>query len=400
VRLTARCLIAISLTLAACAALPACRHEALVRLPDPGTTTAEVLATSMIPPDAIMPALRGMKFGGISGIAYDKQHDELVGLSDDTENSRVFRMKYLEEPFRVVPVGVVLLEHAAGAPRKLDPEGLALLPSGNMLVSSEGIGEEEPHVPPGIIEYRRDGRFVRQLPVPQEFIPPERGSITHGSPSNQAFESLTLTPDGTGLWTGEETSLVQDGPVATADHGSLSRLLEYRLQNGAFMPAREFAYRVDPLPRVSFQSSGFSVSGLVELLALNDHELLSMERAFVEDRNSANNSVYRLRIYRVTIDGTPIQPGQDSIAGRADITPVTKTLLLDLGSSNNLPRALAGLDNFEGIAVIPTPSPKRVSPSIPAPKPHATAIIVSDDNFDARQRTWFVKLGFDLSLVP
>jgi hypothetical protein len=358
-------------------------------MPEPGAAAIEVLAASAIPANAVFPALRGTKFGGVSSIVYDRAHDELLGLSDDSENARIFRMKYLEEPFRVVPIDVILLEQAAGAPRRLDPEGLVLLPSGNMLVASEGIGSEEPRVPPGIIEYRHDGMFVRQWPVPQEFIPPERGPFTHGAPSNQAFEALTLAADGRSLWTGEETSLVQDGPVATADRGSRSRLLEYRLENCAFAPSREFAYDVDPLPRTTFRDVRFAVSGLVELLALGNRELLSVERAYVEDAADATNVVNRLRIFRVVLDGTLIRPGEDSIAGRPNIVPVTKTLLFDLGASNNLPKALLGLDNFEGLATIPTP-----------PRGRPAAILVSDDNFDTRQRTWFVKVGFNPALIP
>ena len=354
----------------------------------------------MIPPNAVMPALRGAKFGGISALAWDRVHNEVLGLSDDTENSRVFRMSYLEEPFRIVPTGVVLLGKGDGAPAKLDPEGLALLPSGNMLVSSEGFGSEEPRVPPGIFEYRRDGRYVRQLPVPAEFLPTPRGPLTHGVPNNQAFESLALTPDARRLWTGTETSLVQDGPVPTMERGARARLLEYRLENGTFMPNREFLYPLDPLPSVSFTQVGFSVNGLVDLLALSDRELVALERAYVQNTDNPVNDVYRLRMFRVTIDGTPIAPGQDSLAGLSNVAPVTKTLLLDLGSARNLPRALAGLDNFEGMAPVPTRRPRRYEQVPSLQKSPATAILVSDDNFDASQRTWFVKIAFDPALVP
>lgn len=379
--------------------LAACRHQSTVRLPDPHTPAVEIVATAMIPPTSVFPQLRGTKFGGVSSIAFDTRHDELIGLSDDAENSRIFRMKYLEEPFRVVPTGVALLERGNGAPAKLDPEGLALLQNGDMLVSSEGFGNEEPRIPPAIVEYRRDGSFVRQLAVPQEFLPPERGPLTHGVPNNQAFEALTLTPDRQALWTAVETALVQDGPAPTAEHGSRTRLLEYRLEQGTFVPAREFVYDVDALPPPS-GPAGFSVSGLADLLALSDRDFIALERAYVQNTSNPTLDVYRARIYRVTIDGTPLQPGEASLAGRTDLRPVTKTLLLDLGSARNLPRALATLDNFEGIAAIPTPPVRRsaIIPSLPKPRP--TAILVSDDNFDPNQRTWFVKVAFDPAVIP
>ena len=382
------------------AALAACHRHATVRLPDAHTPGVEVLATAMIPPNAIFPQLRGTKFGGVSSIVFDPAHDELIGLSDDSENSRIFRMKYLEEPFRVVPAGVALLERGGAAPAKLDPEGLALLPGGDILVSSEGFGNEDPRIPPAVIEYRRDGRFVRQLPVPAEFIPPEHGPLTHGVPNNQAFEALALTPDGRSLWTAVETSLVQDGPAPNTDHGSRTRLLEYRVDQGSFVANREFVYQVDALPRLASGPTGVSVSGLVDLLALSDSDFIALERAYVQNTDNSNLDLYRARLYRVSIDGTPIPPGTDSIAGRTDLTPVTKTLLLDLGSSRNLPRALASLDNFEGIAAVPTPPIRRSAVIRSLPKPRPTAILVSDDNFDANQRTWFVKVAFDPALIP
>jgi hypothetical protein len=368
-----------------------CSHRAPLRLPDPRTPRAEVVATSMASPNALIPALRGTRLGGVSALAYDRARDELLALSDDTENSRVFRMKYLEEPFRIIPDGIVLLGKEDGAPRRIDPEGLALLPSGNLLVASEGFGGEEPRIPPALIEYRRDGGFVRQLPVPQEFLPPERGAAATGVRDNQGFESVAVSPNGQTVWTAVETALAQDGPVAAADRGSRSRLLAYRLESGGYVPDHEFAYDVDPLPPAPFVPAAAAVSGIVDLLALSDRDLIAMERGYIQNPESPIRDVYRIRIYRVTLDGTPIPVGVSSIAGRADITPVSKTLLLDLGNS---------LDNFEGLAVLPTPRPPRYA-AVPALQiPRANAVIVSDDNFDPSQRTWFVKIAFDPAQLP
>jgi hypothetical protein len=46
-----------------------------------------------------------------------------------------------------------------------------------------------------------------------------------------------------------------------------------------------------------------------------------------------------------------------------------------------LPPALAALDNFEGLALLPA-----------LPGGRRPLIVVSDDNFSRTQRTWFVRL--------
>jgi len=62
-------------------------------------------------------------------------------------------------------------------------------------VSSEGIQNTEPRVPPAVVEYARNYEYVRRLAVPAKFMPPASGPILHGVRNNAAFESLTLTPD-------------------------------------------------------------------------------------------------------------------------------------------------------------------------------------------------------------
>ena len=387
--------VALLLSIGAAVALAAC-HQLAVRLPDTATLGASVVAAFEIAPGSVFPALRGMRFGGVSSLVYDPSSEEFLGLSDDRINSRIFRLKVDDEPFRVEPVGVILLEKAAGAPAKLDPEGLVLLGNGHLLVSSEGIGNEEPRIPPGIIEYTHDGHFVRQLQVPPEFTPTLNGPITHGVPNDEAFEPLTLTPDGRTLWTGEETSLVQDGPVATVDHGSRSRLLAYRQdRNGSFVPDREYEYDIDPVPQMGFGETRIAMCGLTELLALSNRDFLSMERCYVEEAADARRGMSRIRLYRVTIDGTQIPVGQDSIASRINILPVSKTLLLDLGASRNLPQRLANLDNFEGIAAMPAPKPSKTATRQALGTSKPTVILVSDDNFSVRQRTWFLKVALE-----
>jgi len=330
-----------------------------------------------ITPGTRFATLDGAKFGGVSGLAFDAASGELLGISDDRDDNRVFRLRLHEHPLSVEPIGVIRL---SGSPAKLDAEGIVLLPDGHLLISSEGLQNEQPRQPPGIFEFAHDGTFVRALALRDRFMPNATGPITRGVRGNSSFESLTLSPDGQTLFTATETALAQDGNAADFDHGALSRLMEYRRQGDTFVPGREWIYELEPIERPDF-TPGFSVTGLAELLALSDTEFLALERSYVQEAREHGRDLNRIRLFKVSLDGGSEISALDSIAGRTDLRPVRKQLLLDLQKAPGLPPALNGLDNFEGLALLPA-----------LPDGRRPLMVVSDDNFSDTQKTWFVRL--------
>ena len=92
-----------------------------------------------------------------------------------------------------------------------------------------------------------------------------------------------------------------------------------------------------------------------------------------------------IRLYRITLAGaTDISP-LESLKGHPEVVPVKKTLLMDLGSVQGLSPDLAqNLDNFEGLTFGPR-----------LPDGRATLLLVSDDNFRAEQRTWFLLFAIE-----
>lgn len=327
------------------------------------------------------PAASTPKFGGISGLASLAGGRELLGIADDRENSRVYRFKVEGEPpnLRLVPTATITLQSGPGAPAKLDPEGIAVTAEGHILISSEGIGNEEPRLPPAILEYSAAGEFIRQLEVRPRFVPTERGEVVSGVRPNSAFESLALAHDGR-LFTAAELPLAQDGDLVPFGPGSRTRLLEYREAAGRFRPAREFAYDIDPMDQPPFTQTTI-VNGIVELLALGGDELLSLERGYAESANRAQ-SLNRIRIFRVSLAGATDISGVASLRKQPAVRPVRKTLLLDLKDVGGLSPALAALDNFEGMTWGPV-----------LPDGRRQLLIVSDDNFSARQVTAFLSFG-------
>lgn len=342
-------------------------------------TSLSLVSQYSLPPLALYPPVIGVLFGGISGITLDRD-GMLWGVSDAQLGGRIYRFRLdgVGTPsFRVTPVSLAALEAGTGRDRA-DDESLAMLPDGTIVVCMEG-SNTEPRLPPALGHYTRDGALVNMLPVRDRYVPEATGTVTKGARGNAGFESVTITPDGERLFVGVETSLVQDGEQATFEAGGHARIIEYRSHGDTFAAGREFVYPLDALTKPAFAPS-FFVNGLADLLALNRTTLLALERGFVDRPDRTARGMNTIRIYRVSLAGASDVSKLDALKGQSGIVPVTKTLLLDLGQAQGLSPELAPeLDNFEGMTFGPRLADGR-----------ATLMLVSDDNFSERQRTWFL----------
>jgi hypothetical protein len=252
-----------------------------------------------------------------------------------------------------------------------------------MIVVAEGSGRVEPRTPPSIQEYGPRGAFVRALPVRDRYAPDRTGPQTKGVRPNLGFESVTITKSGR-LFVATESPLLQDGDLTTFDKGGPSRILEYARRGGGYQPAREFVYMVEPIHRPPFET-GLAVNGLVELLAVDEDVFLALERSFVAEPGNTGRNMNRIRLFRIDLRGAADVSAYDSLKTAAAITPVKKSLLLDLSNVTGLSAELApGLDNFEALGF---------GPRLPGGR--QTLILASDDNFNISQRTWFLQFAVD-----
>ena len=369
------------LVLLSSSVLYGCAGSTNIRRPDVPRAVATLTLDGQfsIAPLGRYPAITGLPFGGISALAPAGDGTEIFGLSDARRGGRIYRF-FVEGAggsMKVTTAGVVSLELG---PRGLstDHEGLIILPNGNFLVCSEGT-TAEPRLPPILEEYGRRGEFMRVLTIPDHFVPEPTGGLTRGARGNAGFEALAISPDGKRVFVGTENALVQDGAPASFDAGARVRIVEYAERDSTYRPSREFAYDLEPVHKPAYQP-GTSVNGLVELLALDRTTLLALERSFVANPAEPAASENRIRIYRVTLAGATNIAGVESLKGRADVVPVSKTLVLDLSDVDGLSPDLAPtLDNFEGMTFGPRLADGR-----------ASLMLVSDDNFSAAQRTWFL----------
>src|SRR5690606_38471075 len=136
---------------------------------------------------------------------------------------------------------------------------------------------------------------------------------------------------------------------------SLFRSLRWDLSDPDAMP-EEFVYRVEPVTVRVPTPATFRVNGLVELVALDDATLLSLERQFV-----AGVGV-EARIFRVHLDGADSVASWEALPA-APTVGASKHLLLDLGDLGGY------LDNVEGLAFGP-----------PLPDGRRWLLVISDDN--------------------
>ena len=138
--------------------------------------------------------------------------------------------------------------------------------------------------------------------------------------------------------------------------GSPARVLTLDTETGE--AGKEYIYMVDAIAKAPEPEGGFADSGLVELLTLDKHTLIAMERSF------SAGAGYTIKLYEVSTRGATDVSGLNSIKDRR-VRPLRKRLLL------NLDELGLTLDNVEGMTLGP-----RVDGQL-------TLILVSDDNFSA-----------------
>jgi hypothetical protein len=371
------------------AACSACSH---VASPDAGRPVSErsVASLRLIGEQRIAHRqdFNGTPLGGLSGIDYDPVAQHWVLVSDDRSDGAPARfytaeLSYTADRFEAVRwTAVQALKQADGSDypgavqyrqqrqgELADIESVRIDPlDASLWYASEGL--RSVGMQPFVRQADRStGALRADVPLPELFK--TRAQSPVGPRDNASFEGLSFAPDGRSLWLAMEAPLYQDGEPPSSTAGALSRLTQLA-RDGRMLA--QFAYEIDPLPAPPAAGKNAD-NGVSDLLALNDHQFLVVERAAVQGADG--HYVNYIRLYEIDIRGATDVRGLSTLSG-ATIAPVTKRLVLDLNTLN-LPR----LDNIEGISWGPV-----------LPNGHASLVLVSDDNFSSRQVTQF--LAFDV----
>jgi hypothetical protein len=353
------------------------------RGPDGPTWRVRLLGEREIPKDV---TVGGLAVGELSGLDYDRRTGKWYIVSDDSE----------EGPARFFTARIELGRHGMGAVRftgateilrtdgstfpplgtpddeVADPESVRFDPRTRTLYwSSEGKrevptdGTAPALVDPWVRQMTTQGRHLRQLRQPAMFA---MSAAEQGPRRNAVFEGLTLTADGRQLVTTLEGPRYEDGPLPTQARGAVSRLTWYDRWSGR--AERQLAYELDPIPAEPLPPGAGADNGVVEILAVDRHRYLVLERSFV---TGVGNSI---RVYETDVRGATDVLGDDSLAD-GDYRPVRKRLVVDFATLG-----LEHVDNVEGMAF----GPRLASGE-------RTLVFVSDDNFNPAQVSQVIALA-------
>lgn len=356
-----------------------------IALPAAAQSTAEIgslkfIGAVTVPNDA---TVDGTLVGGLSGIDYDPAADLWYLISDDKSDKNPARFYTAKLAFDGAHLASVEIAHAVtllqvdGQPypsAKIggdvpDPESIRRDPeTGTLWWTSEG--DRKLGLSPFLRGAALDGESVGDIPMPAMFHM-NRDQET-GPRHNLGFEGLSFALDGKSIWLAMESALYQDGPIATTDAGTVTRLTHLD-RDGKLLA--QYAYQLDPIQAVPTGKN--ADNGVSEYLAIDDHRGLMLERSGVEGADT----IWKLyiRIYEIdTTDATDIA-SVPALAG-ASYKPVSKRLVLDLAE----PPDVGPIDNIEGISWGPTlPNGKR------------SLVLVSDNNFNPAQVTQFLAFEFE-----
>ncbi len=305
----------------------------------------------------------GVELGGLSSLALDRPANAWVSAVDNhgSDPARIWFFRDLSNP-TVVRDPLVLRKPDGTAydGTTSDNEGLAVLPDGNYLVSSE--------TEPSIRIFGRDGVQIASLPVPARFA--VAGTAPEGeATSNATLEGLTVTPSGDRIIAAMEGAL--SGDVSATGDATYHRFLVYTNRHGAWRLEKQIAYRAEPGMRIP------------EVAAYREGSLLVEEAAF---STTTGNSVdlYAVTGLKHAVDVSDV--ADLSAAPASDV--VGKRLVANLvqcptlGAPAKEAQTNPLLDNFEGMAITGARASGRTG-----------VTLISDDNFNPLQTTRLLNLA-------
>lgn len=281
--------------------------------------------------------------------------------------------------------GAFVLNNEA-ATLRLDPEGIRVSPHGTFYVSDE--------YGPYLFEFNRQGHLLRRLEIPSKFFISNPSADPNsellgnsaGRQGNRGMEGLAISPDGKTLFGMMQNALIQDhglNPGTTDRLGLNNRILKLDLRTGEI---QEYVYVLDAINRGQ---------GACEILAINDHEFLVVERDNRSFLQTPPQAPTRKTIYKIDLRGATDVSGIASLpAGAlpAGVTPVSKQLFInlldpDLNLAATIPEKIEGLawgpDLPDGRHVLYVISDNDLNPSL-ATQIYAFAIDPSLINLEAQ----------------
>jgi hypothetical protein len=351
----------------------------------PGPSQPVLTLVGALEPPKML-GLDGAPFGGISGIDYDRASGDWLMISDDRSDKAPARFYAARLDYdaggvrgiRLISVTTLRREDGSAFPSSADPSGggpfragqgeradaeaLRLDPlNGQVVWSTEG--DPDRGFDPVIRRMDRRG-----APLGRMRLPPGMGFDATGAAGgrpNKTIEGLSFSTDGRFLWMAMEAPLIQDGPVSTVSAGGLTRITRLDRQGRV---AAQYAYRLDPIQAASH---GRGDNGISEILALDNHRLLVLERSGVEAEPGRFD--YYCRLYLVDVLGAEDVAGRPSLK-KGRVRPLAKRLLV----------------NFAALAQVHSSNLEAMAWGPDLPDGAHTLVLAADDNFNPDELGQFV----------
>lgn len=343
------------------------------------------------------------RLGGISAIEYTGADDLYLVLSDrgpadgaTSYRCRFHVMRLTVSPDSAKPVAAALLSTtflrneegknlvgaAAAFNDKQPAQGLRFDPEAIRRASDRFYISDE--YGPFIAEFSPEGVRSRLLGVPTRFqalhpaAAPEKESRlnTSGRQTNAGLEGMAATPDGRRLVAIVQRPLIQDSAPAAQRgkrRGRNNRVLELNLADGR---THEYVYVLDD-----------QTYGVSEVLALNGHEFLVLER----DGKGGGEAECK-RIYKIDLEGASDVSHCDALPGEQlpeQIKPVKKALFVDLLDPRYGIRGAGCPEKMEGLAFGPDLADGR-----------RLLMLACDSDFDETRPTTFYAFAVDRDDLP
>ena len=324
---------------------------------------------------------RETTIGGLSGIDYDAARNVYYLISDDRSainSARYYtaQIKISEHgPDSVVFLSVTTLRQPGGQPyppltkrtgTTPDPEAIRYNSNQKQWVwSSEGErivkAGDTMLIDPAIYITNRGGNCIDSLLLPASL---HMQAIEKGPRQNSTLEGLTFTDNYNTLFASVEESLYEDGPRASAEKGGLIRILRFNMHTRKSVA--QYAYPIDPIAYPPDSSRVFASNGVAEIRAVNDHQLLAIERSYTAGTG------FTIKLFLAELENAQDISTISSLGGNNQVRPLSKKLLLNMSSLNRY------VDNVEGVTFGPL-----------LPNGHRTLILVTDNNFNREEKTQF-----------
>lgn len=328
--------------------------------------------------------------GGLSGIDFDPTTNQYYLICDDRsalQSARFYTatITISEKGIDTVMItAVTTLRQPDGTAYPAakqnpaltpDPESIRINPTTKLLTwSSEGerIVRNDKLVltNPSLNTIDPQGKWISSFSLPAQLT---MSQLEKGPRQNGTLEGITFADDYKTLYAALEEPLYEDGPRADLiDNNPWVRFYKFDVKSGK--NTAQYAYRLEKVAYAPTPSTAFMVNGIPDILSINNHELLVIERSFSTGRLPCTVKLFI----------TDISKGED-ICTHASLTqqpprkPLDKKLLLNMDDLG------VYVDNVEGATLGPV-----------LPNGHRTLLLVTDDNFQVFEKTQF----FLFEIIP